>query len=218
MGILRKIVDELHLEGLALLLHKLEGLAPGQLKPLQLQLLLADLPHLGLDLGQMLGGKGEGGVHVVVPALVDRGADGQLDFRPQPLHGLGHHVGAGVPVGLAVFRVFKGVLKIFFCHTVFLLVSSVGAHSVRPCGRCAAERAGAHCAPLPPRCLRGKTKRFTPEKFRGEAVRSTVPPCLREARSRREQRGWTEARALWQSKTAYQPESEGSRVSRASAA
>ena len=100
VGVLGQVVDQLHLEGLALLLHELDGLLPGQLKPLQLQLLLADLPHLGLDLLQVLGGEGEGGVHVVVPALVDGGADGQLHLGPQALDRLGHHMGAGVPVGL----------------------------------------------------------------------------------------------------------------------
>ena len=48
--ILRQILDQFHLIRLALLLHELNRLRPGQLKPLQLQLLLADLPHLPLDL------------------------------------------------------------------------------------------------------------------------------------------------------------------------
>ncbi len=80
-----------------------------------MQPLLADLLHLRLNLIQMLLGEGEGAVEVIVPALVDGGADGQLHLRPQALDGLGHHVGAGVPVGLAVFGVFKRV-QIFFGH------------------------------------------------------------------------------------------------------
>ena len=59
-------------------------------------------------------------VKVVVPALVDGGADGQLNFGPQTLHGLCHDVGAGVPEGFPIFGVFKGV-QIFFGHNVFLL-------------------------------------------------------------------------------------------------
>ena len=108
VGVLRQIMDQLHLVGLALLLHELEGLFPGQLKALQLQLLLADLAHLSLKLLQDLRSEGEGGVHVVVKALVDGGADGQLYLRVQALHRLGQNVGAGVPVGLAVALVFKG--------------------------------------------------------------------------------------------------------------
>ena len=65
----------------------------------------------------MLGSEGEGGVKVVVPALVDGGADGQLYLGPQTLHGLGHDVGAGVPVGFAVFGVFKGV-QVFVGHGI----------------------------------------------------------------------------------------------------
>ena len=117
VGVLGQILDQLHLEGLRLLLHELNGLGPGQLEPLQLQLLLADLPHLGLDLLQVLRREGEGGVHIVVPALIDGGADGQLHLGPQALDRLGHHMGAGVPVGLAVLRVFKCKLIFnFFRH------------------------------------------------------------------------------------------------------
>ena len=123
VGVLGEIVDELHLVGLALLLHELQGLFPGQLKALQLQLLLADLPHLRLHLLQDLRSEGEGGVHVVVEALLDGRADGQFDLRIQTLDRLGQDVGAGVPIGLAVGLVFKGVLVLvlFVCHSAFLL-------------------------------------------------------------------------------------------------
>ena len=58
----------------------------------------------------MLRGEGEGRVKVIVPALVNGGADGQLHLRPQTLDGLRHDMGAGVPVGLAILRIFKGEL------------------------------------------------------------------------------------------------------------
>ncbi len=118
---LGEVVDELHLKRLALVLHELKGLGPGQFEPLQLQLLLADLPHFALDLLQMLGGKGEGGVHVVIPPLVNGGADGQLHLRPKTLHRLGHDVGASVPIGLAVGLVFKGIQG-FLAHGNDLLL------------------------------------------------------------------------------------------------
>ena len=116
-GILRQVVDQLDLVGLFLFLHELNGLGAGQLEALQLQLLLADLPHLGLDLGHVLRSKGKGCVHIVVPALLDGGADGQLHLGPQALDGLRHDVRAGVPVGLAVFLIFKAEFLDFLRHS-----------------------------------------------------------------------------------------------------
>ena len=115
-GVFGQILDQLNLEGLALFFHKLQRLGPGQFIALQLQLFLADLFHFSFDLLQVLGGKGKGGVHVVVPALGDGGADGQLHFGPQALDSLGHHMGAGVPIGFAVSFVLKSILVVFFCH------------------------------------------------------------------------------------------------------
>ena len=129
MGIGGQVVDELHLVGLLLLLHELQGLLAGQLEALQLQLLLADFAHLRLDLRQMLRRKGEGCVQIVVKAAVDAGADSQLHLRPQALHGLRQNVGAGMPVGLAVLLVFKGV--VFFAHDRVLLVVG-GGHKNNP--------------------------------------------------------------------------------------
>ena len=154
VGVLRQIMDQLHLVGLALLLHELDGLFPGQLEPLQLQLLLADLPHLCLDLLQVLRREGEGGVQVVVPALVDGGADGQLHLGPQALDGLRHDVRAGVPVGLAVLGIFKRELVLFADLDFFRHVIYLHFH------------------------LRVQ-KSSTPDVLRGEAFNySTVPPCL----------------------------------------
>ena len=144
MGILRQILNELHLVGLALFLHELDGLRPGQLKALQLQLLLADLPHLSLDLGHVLRSKGEGRVHIVIPALLDGRADSQLHLRPQALNGLRHDVRAGMPVGLAIFLIFKAEFLIFLRHDTVSFPLAV----------------------LPPGA---KQKRLTPVLIRGEA-------------------------------------------------
>ena len=113
--VLGQVVDKLHLVGLAPFLHEGDGLPTGQLEALQLQLLLADLPHLGFQLRKLGLGEGLRGVKIVVKAVVDAGADGQLHLRVQALHGLCKDVGAGVPVGLAVGLVFKGV-QVFFAH------------------------------------------------------------------------------------------------------
>ena len=125
VGILRQVVDQLDLIGLLLLLHILDGFLAGQLEALQLQLLLADLAHLRLDLRQVVGGKGERRIQIVVKAVVDAGADGQLHLGVQALHRLGQNVGAGVPVGLAVLFIFKGV-DVFFAHGNILLVIGAG--------------------------------------------------------------------------------------------
>ena len=125
MGVGRQVVDQLHLVGLLPLLHVLQGLLPGQLKALQLQLLLADLAHFALDLGQVLGGEGKGRVQIVIKTVFDGRADGQLHLGPQALDGLRHDVRAGVPVSLAVFLVFKGVL-VFFAHDDSSLILGSG--------------------------------------------------------------------------------------------
>ena len=126
VGVLRQVVDQLHLVGLLLLLHILDGLGAGQLEALQLQLLLADLAHLRLDLRQVVGGKGKRRIQIVVKAVVDAGADGQLHLRPQPLHGLRQNVGTGVPVRLAVLLVFKRKFLVDFAHVQFLLLIGGG--------------------------------------------------------------------------------------------
>ena len=127
VGVLRQVLDELHLVGLLLLLHELDGLLTGQLKALQLQFLLADLAHLSLQGGQILGGEGAGGVKVIVEPVLNAGADGQLHLGVQPLHGLSQHVGAGMPIGLSVLGIFKGKFVLdFFRHGVFLLANLIG--------------------------------------------------------------------------------------------
>ena len=144
VGVGGQVVDELHLVGLALLLHELQCLLAGQLEALQLQLLLADLPHLRLDLRQVVGGKGKGCVQIVVKAVVDAGANGQLHLRPQALHRLGQDVGAGMPVRLAVLLVFKRV-DVFLAHGTVLLVLGAGIKTTPPL-----------------MCFRGEVNDFTP--------------------------------------------------------
>ena len=144
VGIGGQIVDQLHLIRLFLLRHELQGLLTGQLKALQFQLFLADLAHLGLDLRQVVGGKGKGRVQIVVKAVVDAGADGQLHLRPQALHGLGQNVGTGMPVRLAVLLVFKRV-DVFLAHDTVLLVLGAGIKITPPL-----------------MCFRGEVNDFTP--------------------------------------------------------
>ena len=55
-----------------------------------------DLFHLGLDCFQILGGEGPLEGKVVVEAVLDGRADGDLGRGKQLFHGLGQHVGRGV--------------------------------------------------------------------------------------------------------------------------
>ena len=105
--ILGQIVDQLDLVRLLALLHELDRLGAGQLKPLERELFLADLLHLGLERLEVLGGEGEGGVKIVVEAVFDGGADGQLDLGVQALDGLRQNMGDRMAVGVAVLRIFK---------------------------------------------------------------------------------------------------------------
>ena len=59
-GVLRQVVDELHLVGLLPLLHELHRLGPGQFEPLQLQLLLADLRISASSSASWVSEKGSG--------------------------------------------------------------------------------------------------------------------------------------------------------------
>ena len=116
MGVFRQILNQLHLIGLALFLHELDGLFPGQLKALELELFLADLAHLALDLLHDLGGDGEGRVQVIIEAVFNGRADGQLHLRIEALDGLGQDMGAGMPIRAAILLIFKGILVVFLRH------------------------------------------------------------------------------------------------------
>ena len=82
---------------LAALLHELNGLGARKLEDGELEVLLGDLLHLGLDGGQVvLADLLVTEVHVVVKAVVGCGAVGEVGLGIQALDGLGHDVGGGV--------------------------------------------------------------------------------------------------------------------------
>ena len=130
-GVLGQILDQLHLIGLVPLLHEFDGLFPGQLKALQLDLLLADLAHLRFQLFQDLRSDGKGGVEIIVEAVFDGRADGQLYLGVQAFHGLGQNVAGGVAVGVFILGIFKGI-QIFFVHSYFSSLKMKGTPGISP--------------------------------------------------------------------------------------
>jgi len=135
--VLGQVVDELDLERLVLFLHELDGLGARQLKALELELFLADLAHLRLDLAEVLRREGERGEQVIIETVVDARADGELYLGPKALDGLRQHVGAGVPIGLAVLGIFKRELVFFvdldfFGHCMLPPLFFEGAKKLHP--------------------------------------------------------------------------------------
>ena len=97
LRVLRQVVDVLQLVLLVPLLHQRLGLRAGQNEGLDGQVLLHDLLHLGFDLRQILVGElGLAQIHVIVEAVVGRGAVGEVRVGIEALDGLRHDVCCGV--------------------------------------------------------------------------------------------------------------------------
>jgi hypothetical protein len=94
--------NQFYLIRLAFLLHQRRGLRRGQLKALDLRIFLHNLLHFRLDLKQIVGGKGRvAAVEIIIKAVLNGRADGQLHLRIQALNRLGHNVRGGVVKGAA---------------------------------------------------------------------------------------------------------------------
>ena len=100
--------DDLHLQVVALLLEDLHGLGLRHLQPLDRGVLRHDLPHLGLDPLEVLGGEGAARVEVVVVAVLDGRTDPDLHAREEALHGVGGQVRGRVAVDLERVGVLRG--------------------------------------------------------------------------------------------------------------
>ena len=72
--------------------------------------MLGQLEHLFLDGGEVVGTDSTAfaEVDIVVEAVFDGGADGQLHAGVEGFKGLGHEVGRGVPVGLLAASIVPG--------------------------------------------------------------------------------------------------------------
>ena len=96
-GVLGQVADVLELVLLVALCHELLGVLARELEGLELQVLLADLLHLGLDRGEVvLADLLVAEVDVIEEAVVGGGAIGKVRLGVQALDGLRHDVGGGV--------------------------------------------------------------------------------------------------------------------------
>jgi hypothetical protein len=97
------------LERLAHVAELLEGLVARDGHAPEVALFPDDLEHRLLDLREVVLGEGALGLlEVVVEAVVDRGADGDLGAREEPLHRVGHDVGRRVADDREAARVLRG--------------------------------------------------------------------------------------------------------------
>ena len=85
-------VDQLDLEGLALLLEQLLRLLAIYYLASERPIASHDLAHLRFDLGQILGRERLVACEVVIEAILDDWADGDLRTGVELLHRLSHHM------------------------------------------------------------------------------------------------------------------------------
>ncbi len=97
--------DDLGLVVLAHVLEQLHRLVPGHHRTLDLVICLGQLLHPRLDFLQVLGMEAGRIGEVVVEAVLDHRADGDLGLGVELLHRLGQQVGGGVADDLEAFRV-----------------------------------------------------------------------------------------------------------------
>ena len=103
-GLPLEAVDQLDLVGFPALLPESARLGQRQHVAAERMVAVGDLAHPLLDLSQVLLGEAVLGVEIVVEAVVDDGADGDLGPRIQVLHRLGHDVRARMAQVLRALR------------------------------------------------------------------------------------------------------------------
>jgi hypothetical protein len=104
-GAFRQLLDHLELVGLVLV--ERQGLGLGDLPAANRELGFDQFLDLGLDAGEVLL-RDRRHVDVVVEALFDHRADGELGLRVKPQDGLGHDVGRAVAHDRERLRVLRG--------------------------------------------------------------------------------------------------------------
>jgi hypothetical protein len=88
-------IDQLQLVGLVV--ENLAGLLGADLSADEAMVAPNDLAHPRLDPGKVVGGQCAGQLEIVVEAVFDRRADGELALREELQHRLRHHVRGGMP-------------------------------------------------------------------------------------------------------------------------
>ena len=106
--ILGQVLDQLHLVGLLASLHIGDGLGAGQRIAPRADALFGAVLHLLFDLAKVLRGEGNLGVKIVVEAVRNGGADGQLRIGEQVLDGHGHQMAGRVEEHLATVGIVEG--------------------------------------------------------------------------------------------------------------
>ena len=101
-------LDVFDLQPLAQVLAELQGLVAVHFHSLERLVFLDDAGHFRLDQGEILFGKPPLALEIVVEAVLDRGAKGQLDAVVEPHHRPRHDVGTGVPHHVQGLRVAAG--------------------------------------------------------------------------------------------------------------
>ena len=101
----RDVLDDLRLVLLADRAEVRRGCIAGQHAPMHGQVSRCQLAHARLELLQILGREGTLAGEVIVKAVLDHRADGDLRLRIDGLHGLGQQVRGGVTDDLEPFRI-----------------------------------------------------------------------------------------------------------------
>lgn len=107
-GILGQIVDKLDLIGLFPLLHEFDSFFSGQFKPLERMIFRNYLCHFSFNLREILGAERNIGVEIIIKAVINSGADCELDLGPKPLNCLCKDMGACMAIGPPAALVGKG--------------------------------------------------------------------------------------------------------------
>ena len=121
-------VDQLDLERLALVAEHALGLVARPYLLGEGFVARDDLAHLLLDRVEVLRRERLVAEEVVIEAVLDHRADGDLRARPQALHGLGEHMGSVVPDQLQRSRVVAA--DEFDLGVVLDRVAEVGEHAI----------------------------------------------------------------------------------------